>query len=246
MTKITWQLSFFVALFVSAFCAFADDSLKFPLKERPKQDILRDIGSKGEQVIQLAKIQPGMQVLDLLGGGGYYSELLNNQVGKTGKVYLHNNQAYVGFVNKQLKARLAKKRLNNVVDHRAELDNLNLAPNSLDAVFFILGYHDMYHQADGWKIDKDKLLKQITTVLKKGGKFIVVDHSAEDGTGIEHAQHLHRIDKDYVSKEVMSLGFSLLIDSPLLTNNQDDRHQTPFIPNLRRKTDRFVLVFSKN
>lgn len=221
------------------------DEHKFEKGARPAADIKRDSVSKGPSIVELAKLKEGMTVVDLLGGGGYYSEILSEAVGEKGHVYLHNNKAYLPYVDKELRARLANNRLPNVENYQRETENLGFQKGSIDALFYILGYHDIYHVVDGWKIDRDSFLNQISSAVKTGGKLVIVDHSAKSGTGTQDAQDLHRIDVNYVKQEVESLGFSINIESDLLANADDDRTKTPFKPEMRRKTDRFILVFTK-
>ncbi len=227
----------------SVFCFSAEPV--FTAGQRAESDLTRDKQSKGPQVIELTKVSAGMTVLDLLGGGGYYSELLAQKVGATGKVYLHNNQAYMPYVEKELVARLKDNRLANVIRYDRETDNLGLTNNQFDAVFFILGYHDLYHKADGWDINKQQFLTDVLGALKSGGQLVIVDHSAVAGSKTEHAQELHRIDQAYVIDELTQLGLKLVKKSNLLENKADSRLVSPFKPEIRRKTDRFVLVFEK-
>lgn len=215
------------------------------LNDRLKEDLARDINSKGPEIVQLAELRSGMTILDLLGGGGYYAELLAEVVGDQGRVYLHNNKAYLPYVNKQLTERLANNRLPNVIRFDKELDDLAIEQGQFDAVFFILGYHDIYHKAAGWNVNKQKLFAQLFPAMKANAKLVIVDHSAIDNSGIAHAQKLHRIDKKYVIDEVISYGFTLEKTSDLLSNEKDSRLTSPFEAKIRRKTDRFVLVFSK-
>ncbi len=213
--------------------------------ERSAADIARDKQSKGQDIVALTKVSTGMTVLDLLGGGGYYSEILADKVGKTGKVYLHNNKAYMPYIEKELVARLKDNRLANVVRYDRETDALALKPQQFDAVFFVLGYHDMYYKDEGWSIDKEDFLKQVLSSIKHGGQLVIVDHSATAGSKTQHAQQLHRIDEQYVIDELTAHGLTLLKKSDLLRNANDDRMISPFKPEMRRKTDRFVLVFEK-
>lgn len=219
--------------------------MTFEVGKRHASDLKRDKMSHGQEVVELANLKEGMIVFDLLGGGGYYSELIANQIGKKGRVYLHNNKAYMPWVEKELVARLANNRLPNVFRYDRETDALNLQESGFDAVFFMLGYHDMYHVAKDWKIDKDSFLTEFTRAVKPGGKLVIVDHSAKAGTGVEASQDLHRIDVNYVIEEVKSKGFKLIEQSNLLANPKDNRTISPFKPEMRRKTDRFVLVFKK-
>ncbi len=112
-------------------------------------------------------------------------------------------------------------------------------------MFFVLGYHDLYHKVKGWGIDKDYFIKQLTEALKVGGRLVIVDHSAVAGSGTKHSQDLHRIDVDYVKAEMKSKGFKLLKEGDILANPNDSRMITPFKKEIRRKTDRFILVFEK-
>jgi predicted methyltransferase len=186
-----------------------------------------------------------MVVADIFGGGGYYSELLSRIVGKDGKVYLHNNQAYLKFVGKELVARVKDNRLANVVDYKREADNLGFADSSLDAVFFVLGYHDMYHKTDKWSISPEHFINQLYKALKPGGLLLVVDHSAPVGSEARHSQKLHRIDEEFVKKQLTDKGFEFVKDSEILRNEHDSRLISPFRPEIRRKTDRFVQLFKK-
>jgi len=223
----------------------ADNKYSFKKGQRAQQDILRDTQSKGPEIVDLVGISGNMQVLDILGGGGYYSEIISSKVGKGGNVYLHNNQAYMPYVEKELNARLHENRLENVIRWDKEADNLTLKKQSFDAIFFVLGYHDMYHTAKDWSIDKDDFLKQLGESLKDGGKLLIVDHSAVVGSGTKHSQKLHRIDAEYVKNELAEKGYKLIKESSLLTNSNDDRMGSPFSKEIRRKTDRFVLLFEK-
>jgi len=232
-------------LTLSATSNSAESKYNFEKGQRAQQDILRDAQSKGPDIVKLAGVKENMQVLDILGGGGYYSEIISEAVGKGGSVYLHNNKAYMPYVEKELIARLSDKRLKNVIRWDKEVDDLALKKQNFDAIFFVLGYHDMYHTAEGWSIDKDDFLKQLDESLKTGGKLLVVDHSAVAGSGTKHSQKLHRIDADYVKKELASKGYKLIKESSILANPNDDRMGSPFSKEIRRKTERFVLLFEK-
>ncbi|NQZ08484.1 MAG: class I SAM-dependent methyltransferase [Algicola sp.] len=220
-------------------------SMTFDNGQRTAQDLKRDVTAKPQKIIEFAGIKKGMKVADIFGGGGYYSELLSQVVGENGKVYLHNNQAYLKFVGDELIARVKGHRLSNVVDYKREADNLEFADNSLDAVFFVLGYHDLYTSSDIWNIDPLKFIKQLKKALKPGGLLLVVDHSAVDGTDTKHSQKLHRIDENYVKNELTSNGFNFVKAGDMLRNAKDSRKISPFRPGIRRKTDRFVLLFTK-
>jgi len=220
-------------------------SLNLTAEGRLASDLERDASSKPVQIIEFAGIKKGDVVLDILGGGGYYSELLSQVVGDEGKVVLHNNEAYMPYVGKELKERSIENRHHNVTRLNSELNGLGLKANSYDKVVFVLGFHDLYYQDKGWQVDSKSFIKQIRDGLKQGGEILIVDHSAEEKSGTQHAQKLHRIDKDFVIKDMEQNGFKLVKSSDILSNPNDSRKVTPFVPEMRRKTDRFVLLFEK-
>ncbi len=210
---------------------------------RPALDLTRDLTSKPAETLAMMKLAEGDTVLDLLGGDGYFSELAAQQVGPAGKVLLHNNAAYHSFIGKAFEARIGDgSRLKNVVRYDREVDQLGLAENSVDAVLFVMGYHDMYHVGPKWKIDPNKLMGQVRAALKPGGLMLVIDHSAPVGSKLAHAQDHHRIDIAYVKDELRQFGFEPVSESDVLANPQDKRVVSVFDPAIRGKTDRFLLV----
>lgn len=82
--------------------------------QRTEADRSRDPLRKPDRVLEFFEIKPGMRVLDLFAGGGYYSEILSRVVGPLGEVVSHNNQAYLDFVQDEVAARFADDRLPNV------------------------------------------------------------------------------------------------------------------------------------
>ncbi len=149
------------------------------------------------------------------------------------------------WVEKELVARLNGNRLDNVIRWDKETDDLALNNQSFDAIVFVLGYYDLYHTAKDWHINKDDFLAQLTTSLKVGGKLLIVDHSAVSGSGTEHSQKLHRIDANFVKNELIGKGYTLIKESNILANSKDNRMGSPFSKEMRRKTDRFFLLFEK-
>lgn len=214
--------------------------------DRLASDRERDARSHPEVILAMLDLQPGDRVADVFAGAGYYSELLGRVVGADGEVLLHNNAAYVNFVGKALEQRFAGRELPAVVRHDREVDDLDLGEAGLDAVIIIMSYHDLYHTAEGWPaIDVENFMGQITRALKPGGRFLLVDHAAAAGTGKDAAQDLHRIDETFVRRDVARFGLEFVAASDVLRNPDDDHSVTAFAPEVRGKTDRFVLVFEK-
>ena len=215
---------------------------------RNDADRERDAGRKPAQVLDFMHIEPGMTILDLFSGGGYYSEILSYVVGENGSVVAHSNEAYLTFVGDEFNARHADGRLPNVDVLIAENNELELSADQFDAILLILAYHDIFYVApqQGWpKIDGEKLLAELFKGLKRGGIVGIVDHFAEAGAPRETGGTVHRIDPGIVIADMQAAGFTLDAKSDLLRNMNDDYSKIVFDPELRGKTDRFVLRFIK-
>jgi predicted methyltransferase len=215
---------------------------------RTDADRLRDAGRKPAEILKFFGIAPGMTVLDMFSGGGYYTEMLSHVVGPAGKVVAHTNSAYAEFVGDEAVNRYAENRLANVENLLAENNELRLPAAEFDAVMLILAYHDIYYvdAANGWpKIDGPEFLAELKKGLKPGGVLAVVDHYAAAGSPRETGGSLHRIDPQIVISELEAEGFMLEAKSDVLRNMEDDYSKGMFDPEVRGKTDRFVLKFRK-
>jgi predicted methyltransferase len=215
---------------------------------RSAADLKRDALDHPAEVLRLTGIKAGMRVADVLAGDGYYSELLSYVVGPQGKVSMINNAAFDHWSDGPRQERLKGNRLSNVEHQTLDLDHMDLAPGSLDAVLLIKVYHDLYwvDPTHEWpKIDTNSVLNQLVTALKPGGVLLVVDHSAKAGSGTEAASSLHRIDENYAIKDFESRGMKIIAKSDLLRRPDDARDQISYKGPAVGKTDRFVLVFRK-
>jgi predicted methyltransferase len=216
---------------------------------RSAADLKRDSLDHPADVLRLSGIKSGMRVADVLAGDGYYSELASYVVGPKGKVLMINNIAFDHWSDGPLQARLrAADRLNNVEHETLDLNHMSLEVGSLDAVFLIKVYHDLYWvDPDGvWpKIDTSRVLDQLARALKPGGVLLLVDHSAKAGSGNTAASALHRIEESYAIKDFESRGFKVVAKSDVLRRPDDARDQLSYQGPMLGKTDRFVLVFRK-
>jgi predicted methyltransferase len=201
------------------------------------------------EVLAFFGVRPGMSVLDLFSGGGYYTELLAIVVGPTGRVVAHNNSAYLEGDKEELARRFPDPpRLINVERLNAENNALELEPGSFDFVLMSAVYHDVYfvNDAIGWaKIDGPKMLAEVFAGMKPGATLGLIDHAAAPGSPPETGGTLHRIDPELVKRDFAAAGFILDAESNLLRNAADDLGKVVFDPAVRGKTDRFVLRFRR-
>ena len=217
-------------------------------EKRPEADRESDAGRKPGAVLEFFGIKPGDTVLEMWAGGGYYTELLAHVVGESGKVVAHTNTPIMGFSGEAHTARHADNRLPNTEVLLAENNELALEADSFDAATIILNYHDLYWSSEeyGWDlIDVPAFLAELYKGLKPGGTLGIVDHQAVSGSPAETGNTLHRIDSAIVIDQIESAGFVLDGESAALANPADDHTKGVFDPEIRGKTDRFVLRFRK-
>ena len=213
---------------------------------RPAADRDSDAGRKPGEVLEFMGIKPGMTVLDMFSGGGWYAEVMAHVVGADGHVIAHSNEAYKNFVGDALEVRFDGVRVPNTEIMMAENNQLVLEENSLDAVMLAQSFHDMYlaDEDGGWElIDGPAFLAELKKGLKPGGIVAIIDHAAVAGSPPETGDTLHRIDPGLVVANMEAAGFILEATSDILHNPDDDLTQMVFAEEIRGKTSRFAMRF---
>lgn len=215
---------------------------------RSVDDRERDARDRPDAVLALAGFGEGETIADIFGGGGYYSEILSGIVGSRGRVLLINNAAYDAFAKKGIEPRLAGDRLPNVGYSIVPNEALGLGENTLDGALIVMSYHDLYHvdPDSGWhSIDAGQFIDQIVRALKPGGRLLIVDHAAREGTGKADAQSLHRIEEAFAIRDFKAHGLAFVGSIETLRNRDDDRSRNVFDPAVKGRTDRFVHLYRK-
>lgn len=213
---------------------------------RPEADRDSDEARKPAQVLEFVRIEPGMTVLDMFSGGGWYAEIIAHVVGENGHVIAHSNEVYKRFVGESLAERFAGGRVPNTEILMAENNHLTLEENTLDAVMLGLSFHDIYNEDAeiGWVLlDGPVFLAELKKGLRPGGIVGIVDHTAEAGAPPETGDSLHRIDPALVVANMEAAGFIYEATNDLLSNPDDDLTKSVFAEGIRGKTDRFVMRF---
>jgi predicted methyltransferase len=200
-----------------------------------------DRALKAPEIVAFIGLKPGYKVADIMGGS--LTAALSQAVGPSGQVYAVETAEFVKVHPQALTdmTAIAGQSSNIIVTQDPAASPL---PSGLDAVFIRQNYHDLYDKWTG-PVDVAAFNKAVFAALKPGGVYVVLDHAAVAGSGIDATDTLHRIDPARVKTDVLAAGFKLDGQSDVLANKTDDHTKKVFDPSVRGHTDQFVYRFKK-
>ena len=207
-------------------------------------DAKADARRKPAELMTFTGVKPGDTVVDLIPGSGYFTRIFAKIVGPAGHVYAVWPEAYAkeDAEDVAITQKLPQNYPN--VSVMVQPADKFAVPTKADVVWTSQNYHDYPDKFMG-PTDPAILDKQVLAALKPGGVFVVVDHAAENGSGLRDTEKLHRIDPDFVKKQVVAAGFSLDGQSDALKNPADNHTLLVFKPEIRGHTDQFAFRFKK-
>ena len=211
---------------------------------RPEADRKRDDARKPAETMAFFGIKPGMTVAELMTSRGYFTGVLAETVGETGKVYGQNNKWMrdrIKDTNRPLGELITNGGYKNIIEQNTELEDLQLPAGKLDAIFVVMFYHDLYWLG----INREAMNKSVMAALKPGGMYCIIDHNAAPGIGATDVNKNHRIERYVVVDDITKAGFELAEETDLLENPKDPLNVPVFQQELRGHTNQFVLKFKK-
>jgi len=191
-------------------------------EHRSYQEEERDHGRKPAEILAFYGVKPGMTVLDLASGSGYYTVMLADIVGADGKVYAQQSPRATNERIAGLNERYGP--LGNVELLQVEMDATGLPDNSVDRVFLFLLHHHMHYTAESGEVTPEEskaTYAEIRRILKPGGIFGLIEHEAAMGMSRHDSNSYHRSTAVHAIEDLTAAGFELVGTSDVLANADD-------------------------
>jgi predicted methyltransferase len=243
MKRIVWTLAALGAslAFVGAARAQLPDYVAKAVADPGRaQDRQLDDRRKVAEIVAFSETKPGDRVVDLIPGSGYFTRVFSKVVGSTGRVYAIWPREYDESPDKVKAFAAEYGNIDVLMQAAAKLTT----PQPVDVVFTSQNYHDYPDKFMG-PTDPALLNAAVFAALRPGGVYLVVDHTAEAGSGLRDTDTLHRIDPAFVKKQVLDAGFEYVGESTVLRNPADDHKLKVFDETIRGHTDQFAYKFRK-
>ena len=228
----------------------ADVAGAFAMDDRAEQDTALDESRQPVAVLGFLGLEYGDVALDVMAGGGYYSELMARAVGPEGFVLAHNPPGVVSQFNiEQIFAGrgIGVDRVPNAASLPLAFDDFVLPPESVDFALFHMVFHDLWHEAESLpRTEPEPFLARLYAAMRPGAIVGIVDHVGPAGvdTRAEVAE-THRIDPTVIRQVMENAGFVFEEELSLLRNPDDDHEASVFDPAIRGQTDRVVYRFRR-
>jgi len=195
---------------------------------------LRDAYRHPQQTLEFFGIRPDMKVIEVLPGGGWYTEILAPFLRDYGTLYeatpatSSTNPMFRKGAESYLKKLAASPDVYGKVAttpfEPPEYMALG-APGSADMVLTFLNMHDLVYTNVHKEVSDDvmdRFFQSAFQVLKPGGVIGIVEHRARTGQSVSDSIALGRVPQDYLIREAQKAGFKLTGTSEVAANPKDD------------------------
>jgi predicted methyltransferase len=165
-------------------------------------DPSRAAWQKPDEVVSLLALRPGMSVVDLGAGTGYFLSRLSSAVGPSGSVVATDIEPdMVRYMNE----RAAREGMANVRAVAAPPDDVGVPPGSVDRILIV----DVWHHVG----DREKYAARMARTLRPGGMVAIVDFTLDARRG---PPARHRLAPEKVMAELRAGGLTAELASESL------------------------------
>ena len=156
--------------------------------ERPE----REREERTDLLVKNLELKPNAVVADIGAGSGYFTFRMAERIPK--------GKAYAVDISKEMlsivRARMAKRKVENVVPIHSTITDVKLPQNSVDCILIVDAYHEFSHP---WE-----MARSIHRSLKPGGRLVLIEYRMEDPT--VPIKRLHKMTQAQSKKEMEVSG----------------------------------------
>ena len=194
---------------------------------RSEQNKARNKYRHPAETLKFFGIRPGMTVVEVSPGGGWYTEILAPWLGKDGKLYAahFDPNSEVEYYRNSLKGFQEKLEANPDLYSNVELtvfdatSDTTIAPaNSADAV---VTFRNVHNWMRGGREDALHAFKLMYDAVKPGGTLGVVEHRLATGLKQDENASSGYMHEKFVIDLAEEVGFKLLERSQINANPKD-------------------------
>jgi len=231
----------FTAGFVQAESFSEDIKSAMKSEHRSDKDKDRDRNRKPAKTLEFLGIKSDMKVLELIPGGGWYTNLLAPALKDKGQLYVAMGSEKLlskeGFSKVKTVSNDSKWERNEE-EERYNLLNVDFDVENIDAVLTFRNYHNLSLAT------RTKVNEEAIKALKPGGIYGIVDHTRRHMQK-ENDENGRRIDPVLVIKEVQAAGFVFVDYSSMHYKADDELRYEVGRKSVTGNSDRFTLLFKK-
>ena len=216
-------------------------------ERRTEAETARDGNRKPVETLEFFGLRDDMTVLELLPGGGWYTNLLGPTLEENGKLYLSigaertwsriENEEGFGSTelipfDRENFSRAPGSRRTTVPEFSFGIDG------EIDLVLTFRNVHNFDEEG------RNNINRAAFDALKSGGLYGVVDHTRRHMQA-DYYENWRRMDPVLVIKEVEAVGFEFVDYSDLHYRPDDELLYEVGRKTVTGNTDRFTLLFRK-
>jgi predicted methyltransferase len=196
-------------------------------EHRSAANSARDNQRHPKETLMFFGIKPGMKVLEILPGGGWYTEILAPALQDRGQLTVasfgaENPSEYMRNVHKRYIAKMeSNPQVYGQVKTQVFEDDGYLTEVASGSQDMVLTFRNSHNWIRFGGIEQ--AYASFFRVLKKGGVLGVVQHRAEPGTDIKQAAEQGYVAEAYLVKLAESMGFELVAESQVNANAKDTK-----------------------
>jgi predicted methyltransferase len=195
---------------------------------RTPDNVARDQYRRPAEALAFWGLAPGMTILELSPGGGYWTEILAPYAASTNGRYIAT-AADLGNPELSQSAKETRAKFEQRFADAAlygDIQYVNFGPKSKGlgpdaSVDFVLNGRNIHNWMAGGILDR--VLGDAFAVLKPGGVLAIEEHRNAEGTVQDPKATTGYVTEAYVIEAAMRAGFVLEARSEILANPADDR-----------------------